>query len=206
MFDYVELRDDLAPQCAALELHAFPHAAPTDLLSEEDFRVYAKTFSEGFFVCLDGERVVGQSGGIFLDFDFAQPQHTIAEITGAHQCANHNPDGAWYYGTDMLVHADYRRRGIGRRLYELRKELVRRFKKRGIIAGAHMPGFADHKHELSAAQYADKVVAGELYDPTLSFQIENGFAVRGVLEKYIHDDATDGWSALIVWENQEHSS
>ena len=47
MFDYVELRDDLAPQCATLELHAFPHAAPADLISEEDFRVYTKTFPEG---------------------------------------------------------------------------------------------------------------------------------------------------------------
>lgn len=121
MFDYVELREDRAAQCAALELHAFPHADPADLLSEEDFRVYATTFPEGFFVCLDGERVVGQGGGIFLDFDFSHPQDTIAEITGAHQCGNHNPDGAWYYGTDMLVHSDYRRRGIGGRLYELRK-------------------------------------------------------------------------------------
>ena len=204
MFDYAELREDLAAQWAALELHAFPHADPADLISEEDFRVYATTFPEGFFVCLDGERVVGQGGGIFIDFDFSHPQHTIAEISGAHQCVNHNP--AWYYGTDMLVHSDYRRRGIGRRLYELRKEVVRRFKKRGIIAGAHMPGFADHKHELSAAKYAERVAAGELYDPTLGFQIQNGFEVRGVLENYIHDAATDGWSALIVWKNPEQSA
>ncbi len=206
MLDYVELREDLAPQCAAIELLAFPNADPADLLYEKDFRVYAKTFPEVFLVCLYAERVVGQGGGIFLDFDFSHPQHTIAEITGAHQCGNHNPDGEWYYGTDLVVHPDYRRRGIGGRLYELRKEVVRRFGKRGIIAGGHMPGFADHKHELSAAEYVEKVAAGELYDTTLSFQLQNGFALRGVLENYIHDEATDGWSALIVWEDPEHSS
>ena len=107
------LTEELAPQCAALELAAFPHADPSELLGVEDIRAYARTFPEGFFVVLDGDRVVGQGAGIFLDFDFEHPQHTISEITGEHQCGNHNPEGAWYYGTDMATHPDYRRRGIG---------------------------------------------------------------------------------------------
>jgi GNAT superfamily N-acetyltransferase len=201
---YVNLTSDLAAQCAALEVASFPHADPADLLSEEDIKVYADTFPEGFFVALDGERVVGQGAGIYLDFDFSHPQHTIAEITGDHQCANHDPNGEWYYGTDIVVDPEYRRRGIGRRLYELRKELVKRNNKRGIIAGGHIPGFADHKHHITAAEYVQKVSDGEFYDPTLSFQMENGFAVRGVLADYIHDESTDSWSALIVWENPDY--
>jgi GNAT superfamily N-acetyltransferase len=201
---YVNLTEELAPRCEELELLSFPHADPGELISEADFRAYAKTFPEGFFVCLDGDRVAGQAGGIFLDFDFENPQHTIVEITGEHQCGNHDPDGDWYYGTDIVVHPDYRRRGIGRALYELRKDLVRRENKKGIIAGGHIPGFADHKHEMSAADYVDKVVRGELYDATLSFQLENGFEVRGVLENYIRDEATDSWSALIVWTNPDY--
>lgn len=201
---FVNLTEDLAPQCAELERQAFPTADPEHLLSEEDFRAYARIFPEGVFVALDGDRVVGQGAGIFLDFDFDHPQHTIAEITGEHQCGNHDPDGDWYYGTDIVVHPDYRRRGIGRRLYELRKDLVRRHNKRGIIAGGHMPGFAQHKHAMSAAEYVEKVAAGELYDPTLTFQIENGFRIRGVLENYLPNEETDGWAALIVWENPDY--
>jgi hypothetical protein len=34
--------------------------------------------------------------------------------------------------------------------------------------------------------------------------MENGFAVRGVLADYIHDESTDSWSALIVWENPDY--
>jgi GNAT superfamily N-acetyltransferase len=202
---YTNLTTALAPQCARLELLCFPHADPEELISEADFLAYAKTFPEGFFVCLDGDEVVGQAGGIFLDFDFSSPQHTIIEITGEHQCGNHDPDAPWYYGTDIVVHPDHRRRGIGRELYALRKDLVRRTGKRGIIAGGHMPGFADHKHRMSATEYAARVAAGELYDPTLTFQLENGFEVRGVLENYIADEATDGWSALIVWENPDYT-
>jgi GNAT superfamily N-acetyltransferase len=192
---------DLAGQCAALERLVFPHANPADLLGEADIRAYAKTFPEGFFVVMDGDRVVGQGAGIFLDFDFSHPQHTIAEITGEHQCANHDPDGEWYYGTDIAVHPQYRRRGIGRRLYQLRKDLVRRSNKRGIIAGAHIPGYADHKRTMSAEDYAAKVAAGVLYDPTLSFQLDNGFQIKGMLENYLRDDSTDSWSVLIVWDN-----
>lgn len=197
----VNLTADLAPQCAALELAAFPHANAEDLLNEEDIKVYSQVFPEGFFVALDGDRVAGQGAGIFLDFDFDHPQHTIAGITGEHQCANHNPAGEWYYGTDMVVHPDYRRRGIGKRLYEVRKDLVRRHNKRGIIAGGHMPGYANHRAEMDTLTYLTKVKDGELYDSTLSFQMDNGFRIVTILRDYIRDEVTNGDSALIVWDN-----
>jgi GNAT superfamily N-acetyltransferase len=201
---YVNLTRDLADRCHALELTAFPDANPDDLLDADDLRAYADTFPDGFFVCLDRDRVVGQAGGIFLNFDFDHPQHTIAEITGDHQCANHDPDGEWYYGTDIAVDPDYRRRGIGNHLYGLRKQVVRDHNRRGIVAGGYIHGFVDHKADMTAAEYVDKVSAGELYDATLTFQLENGFQARGVLEGYIEDEATNGWSALIVWENEEY--
>jgi GNAT superfamily N-acetyltransferase len=197
---YRTLTEDLAEQCAALELAAFPHADPDDLLSAQDIVAYAEVFPEGFFVCMDGDRVVGQAAGIFLDFDFDHPQHSIAEITGEHQCANHDPEGDWYYGTDIVVHPDYRKRGIGRRLYELRKELVERYGRRGIVAGGYMHDFVDHKHRMSAAEYLDAVAAGEIYDSTLTFQMENGFVIRGLLSGYLRDEGTDDHAALIVWE------
>ncbi|MBW2420652.1 MAG: GNAT family N-acetyltransferase, partial [Deltaproteobacteria bacterium] len=154
---YLNLTEDYARQCEELELLSFPETEPADLIGEEDYRAYARIFPDGFFLCLDGDRVVGQAAGIFLDFDFDHPQHSIVEITGEHQCGNHDPDGDWYYGTDIVVNPEYRRRGIGKRLYELRKEIVRRYNKKGIIAGGHIVGYADHKHDMSAAEYVDKV-------------------------------------------------
>ena len=201
---YVNLTTEYAAECEKLELLSFPDTEPADLIDEEGFRAYASTFPEGFFLCLDGDRLVGQGAGIFLDFDFDHPQHSIAEITGAHQCGNHDPNGDWYYGTDIVVSPDYRRRGIGKQLYELRKDVVRHYNKKGIIAGGHIVGFADHKHQMSAVEYVDKVAKRELYDATLTFQLDNGFEARGVLADYLDEPALDNYAALIVWESPEY--
>jgi GNAT superfamily N-acetyltransferase len=190
----------MAPQLEAIELACFPMANPQDLLSEEDIRAYARTFPDGYFVAMDDEKPVGMGAGIFLDFDFEHPQHTIAQITGEHQCGNHDPDGDWYYGTDITVLPEYRGRGIGGMLYEARKDVVRRFGKKGIIAGGSIPGFFNYKETMSPHDYVARVVSGELTDPTLTFQMHNGFEVRGLLENYLEDEADDGWAALIVWE------
>ncbi|CAN5769535.1 GNAT family N-acetyltransferase [soil metagenome] len=196
---YVNLTADLAEALADVERLCFPLADPAELFDADDLRAYARVFPEGVFVAMDGDTPVGMGAGIFLDFDFDHPQHSILEITGENQCGNHDPDGEWYYGTDITVHPDHRRRGIGRELYRLRKDLVRRHDKRGIIAGGSIPGYFHHKESMTAHEYVAKVVAGELYDPTLTFQLENGFEVRGLLENYLADEADDGWATLIVW-------
>lgn len=190
----------MAPALAAIELACFPMANPDDLLGEDDIREYARVFPEGYFVALDGDTPVGMGAGIFLDFDFSHPQHTIAGITGEHQCGNHDPDGEWYYGTDITVLPANRGRGVGGLLYEARKDLVRRHRKRGIIAGGSLPGFFAYKSEMAIQDYVDAVVRGEIRDPTLSFQLDHGFEVRGLLENYLDDEADDGWATLIVWE------
>lgn len=197
------LTPELARKCAQLELAAFPDADPTHLISEADMLAYAEVFPDGFFVIMDGDEVVGQGAGIFLDFDFDHPQHTILSITGENQCRNHDPEGDWYYGTDIIVHPAHRRRGIGAKLYELRKQLVRDRGKKGIIAGGYLASFKDHKVAMTAREYVDRVAAGELYDSTLTFQLGNGFEFRGMLENYLEDEGNDGWAALIVWENDE---
>jgi GNAT superfamily N-acetyltransferase len=200
---FVNLLPEHAAQLADLQKICYPHTPREALYKEHEFAAHARVFPEGTFVALDGQQVVGVGAGVFLDFDLDHPDHDLDELTGT--CyEHHNPDGAWYYGTEISVHPDYRGRGIARRLYDLRKELVIRCNKRGIVAGGVLPGYANYRDQMSAQEYVERVMAGELFDSTLTVQLHNGFVVRGVLENYFPDDQTGGWASLIVWENPEY--
>ncbi len=198
----VNVTADLADRCAALESLCFPLADPDYLVKAADVRTYARKFPQGFFVMLDGDRVVAQAAGLLVNFDFDHPQHTVLDICGADgSLPAHRDDGEWYYGTDIAVLPEFRGRGLGKQLYDLRKDLVRRLGLRGIVAGSHIEGFAHHKHAMTAEEYVERVVRGELRDPTLSFQLANGFRALGVLRGYIIEPEIDSCAALIVWDN-----
>ncbi len=201
---YVHLRSDWATELEQLEHVSFPTADPDSLYKANDFSRLAKDFSAGCYVGFDGDNLVAAGLGLRLNFDFDHPQHTIHDIVGD-DSSGHDDNGLWYYGTDIVVRPEYRRRGIGKELYGLRKDVCRKMNLAGIVAGGVIPGYADHKHEMSADDYIVEVTAGRLYDPTLSFQLHQGFVSPCALHDYIDDPAVDGHAALIVWHNPEYN-
>lgn len=201
---YTNLHPKWAEQLTEIEHTVFASIDLEDLLSLRDMEAYCRVFPEGGFVALDGDTPVGFGLGILLDFDFEDTSHSLDDLTGEEDCGNHNPDGDWYYGVTIAVNPQYRKRGIGNRLYELRKEVVRTLNKKGIVAGGVIPGYAKHLHDMTADQYIDQVVAGNLHDPTLSFQIANGFQARGAIPDYLDDPTVGNNAVLIVWENTDY--
>jgi ribosomal protein S18 acetylase RimI-like enzyme len=200
-----------AAALADLQRRCFPTLGAAELMRAEHFVHHLDVFPEADLVAttrhapdateLPSPRVVGLGSGFFVDLDLARPDHTFREVIADGWYGRHDPAGAWYYGADVSVDPDYRGLGIGRRLYDARKALVRRYGKRGIVAGGLLPGFVHHKHALDAKAYVAAVVDGELFDPTLSMQLRNGFVVEGLLPGYLEDTAADGWAALIVWRD-----
>ena len=86
----------------------------------------------------------------------------------------------------------------------MRKQAVRKLGKKGIVAGGVIPGYSEHLDTMSADEYIDKVVSGDLYDPTLSFQLQNGFEARGAIPDYLDDPTVGNNAVLIVWENPDY--
>ena len=192
-----------AKELAAIERAAFPTAGIEDLLIEADIVVLCDTFADGGFVALDGDKPVGMGVGILIDFDFDDPHHSLDDLVGEHSCGNHRDGADWYYGVTIAVDPDYRRLGIGHELYIRRKDVVRRLGKKGIVAGGVIPGYKDHIDDMTADEYVDRVRAGDLYDPTLSFQIENGFEAVCAIPDYMDDPAVGNNAVLIVWHNPD---
>lgn len=202
---YANIKAEWAAELAALEQASYPTANPDDLYDEPSILLLAADFPDGCFAGFDGERLVAMGLGIRCEFDLDNPQHTISDIVPDDQSSSgHVSHGRWYYGTGISTRPEYRRRGIGSELYDLRKGGCRRLDLLGIVAGGVIPGFADHKHEMTADEYVAEVRAGRLYDRTLSFQLENGFEAPGALANYIEDPAVDSYAALIVWHNPDH--
>ncbi len=207
---YVRMTGPMCKAMEALELQAFPTADPADLYDEEALLILAEDFPAGSVVGFDGDgrsEPVAVGLGVRTHFDFANPQHNLKTFfAGAPTDSGDDPDAPWYYGTDIVVRPDYRRRGIGRELYDLRKQMCVDLNLAGIVAGGVIPGFAEHKHAMSADDYVANVASGELYDPTLTFQLENGFEAHCALSDYIKDPEVDNYASLIVWHNPTYNS
>lgn len=206
---YVHLAEPMADAMEELERMCFPTAKIEDLYYASEYRDVAREFPEGSVVGFDGEdrSVPAAAGlGVRTTFDFDNPQHNLKTFfdDAPTECGD-DPAGDWYYGTDIVVRPSHRRRGIGKEIYDLRKAACEKLNLRGIVAGGVIPGFADHKHEMSADEYVEAVKAGRLYDPTLTFQLANGFEAPCALSNYIADPAVDNWASLIVWHNPNYT-
>ncbi len=148
--------------------------------------------------------VVGMASSLIVtwdDYDLDQPWR---DFTAHGTFANHDPSGRTLYGAEVMVRPGLQGRGIGRKLYAARRELVTSFGLLRIRAGARLRGYATVAEELAATEYVRRVVRGELGDPTLSFQLREGFAVLGVVSGYLRfDPESRGWAAVIEWLNPE---
>lgn len=190
-----------------LQRDCFPTLADSELMKQQHFAAQYIRFPEGQFVALDGERtvrVIGQGSGFFVDFDLAHPNHAFREICGEFYFTNHDPNGAYYYGADISVHPEYRGRGVGKLLYAARMHFVQQANRRGIVAGGMIPGYARYRAQMPVAAYVEQVVRGGLRDPTLTFQLSQGFDVRGIIEGYLDDSVTGGAVPLILWTNSDY--
>jgi GNAT superfamily N-acetyltransferase len=192
---------------AKMQRVIFPTLTPEELLTTAHYRKHLELFPDGQLVALaiqgDKAKVVGATTTFRTHFDFNDIQHSFLEVIDGGWLTHHDPDGGWLYGADLGILPRYRGMKIGTRLYQARRDTVKRLNLRGEIAGAILPGYRQHRHHMTVDSYVEKVVAGKLADPTLSMQLKNGFKVRGILYHYYEGDV-DHHAALIVRENAEY--
>ncbi len=191
-------RPEFAAQLEELQRISFPTLAEEQRFKARHYLKHMELFADGQFVALDGDRVVGATTTLRLDFDFDHVHHTFGEIIQGGWLTSHQPSGAWLYGADISVHLEYRGRGIATALYAARQEVVWRLGLQGQVTAGMIPGYGAVKHQMTAQQYYESVISGRLRDSTLSMQMGVGFEPRGLLANYLDDPVCDNYSVLLV--------
>ena len=176
-----------------------PTWTPAQLQSHLD------VFPEGQLVALEPgtRRVVGMAASLIVLWDDYDMHDAWRDFTDGGMFTNHDPEhGRTLYGAEIMVRPSVQGTGVGKLIYSARRELTVRLGLLRIRAGARLRGYSAHAQRMSAREYVDAVVAGEIGDPTLSFQLREGFSVIGVVGDYLRYDAESlGYAAVIEWIN-----
>ncbi|HXS59814.1 MAG TPA: GNAT family N-acetyltransferase [Candidatus Sulfopaludibacter sp.] len=169
--------------------------------SDFSLRNHIHIFPQGqLYAEFDG-RLVGSCSSLIVSLKTDYEDHTWSDITDYGSFSNHNPNGDSLYGADISVHPDFRHKGIATMLYNARRDLAIKLNLRRIIAGGRLFNYCKFANIMSAKEYANKVVNGELEDPVLSFQIKNGFKFIKILSNYLYDKRSLNYASFVEWLN-----
>lgn len=196
------------PRLIELNRAAYPVLATENVVwGEAHLLSHLRMFPEGQWVAEVGGKIVGAVATLIVDLgkDPLRP-HTWAGITDSGYFTNHDPEADTLYGADIYVHPDARGLGVGHELYEVRRQLCRRLNKRRILAGGRLWNYDEHADKMLPAEYAQRVITGEFRDLVLSFQLREGFQLRGVMPNYLRDPKSRNWASLIEWLNPDYQA
>lgn len=190
---------------ALVELNhaAYPQMAADNIVWEEAHLLsHLQVFPEGQLVAVEGRKIVGAAASLIIDLG-REPlrHHTWSGVTDSGFFTNHDFTGDTLYGADVYVHPKARGHGVGAALYEARRQLCKRLNLRRILAGGRIWNYCEHADEMSAEEYVEHVKNGRFQDLVLSFQLREGFEVRGVMKNYLRDPRSQNHASLIEWCN-----
>ncbi|MBL0159903.1 MAG: GNAT family N-acetyltransferase [Bryobacterales bacterium] len=198
--------EDIGP-IIELSIGVYPGAPPWTAAQLE---CHLSVFPEGQFVAIEltSGHVVGAAASLIVLWDDYNMQASWREFTDQGTFRNHNPmRGRTLYGAEVMVRPSLHGFGIGKALYRARRELAERLGLLRIRAGARLRGYHKFAGTLTPEEYVMKVVRGQIGDPTLSFQLRQGFQVLAVVRDYLrHDPESLGHAAVIEWINAQVAS
>lgn len=175
--------------------------------TEKELASHLEIFSEGQLVAVETStaEIVGMSASLIILWDDYEMEENWNDFTDGGKFTNHDPgNGRTLYGAEVMVAPDRRGKGIGKKIYAARRRLVENLGLLRIRAGARLRNYHQFAAEFSAEEYVRKVIAGEIGDPTLSFQLRENFKVIAVVSNYLANDAESlGKAAIIEWINKK---
>jgi predicted amidohydrolase/GNAT superfamily N-acetyltransferase len=185
---------------------AYPVLADENVVwGERHLISHQRVFPQGQLVAeIDGQ-VVGAVASLIVDMGPDPLRiHTWAGITDSGYFTNHDPEADTLYGADVYVDPAVRGQGVGAALYEARRNLARQLNKRRILAGGRLWNYHEVASRMSPEEYAERVATGDMRDLVLSFQLREGFVLRGVMPNYLSDPLSHNFASLVEWLNPDY--
>lgn len=198
-------RDDI-PALVDLNHISYPTLAEDNVTwAAYHLASHQRIFPQGQLLAECDGKIVGGAASLIVNMgsDPLRP-HTWAGVTDSGYFTNHDPQGDTLYGADVFVHPDYRRCGVGAALYAARRDLCKRLNLRRILTGGRMVGYHEHADDLAAMEYAQRVANQQISDNVLSFQLRQGFVLRGVMPNFLRDPLSKNYATLLEWLNPEY--
>ncbi|GBD38145.1 hypothetical protein HRbin37_00390 [bacterium HR37] len=189
------------PEILEMSKRVYPDFPPW---TEKHLQSHIRIFPEGQFVAVDlkSGHIVGMAASLIIRWKDYSINASWNEITDYGMFSTHNPEGDTLYGAEVMVSPSMQRRGVGKKIYEARFNLAIRLNLTRICAGARLSGYHRYAHKIDAKEYVSKVIRGSIKDPTLSFQLKQGFHVLAVVPNYLPSDRESlGYAAIIEWLN-----
>jgi GNAT superfamily N-acetyltransferase len=194
------------PKIVDLQKESFPYLARYgNIWHPEELESHVRIFPQGQFVAVEPDgTVVGSASSLIVTLNPEHAEHTWIGITANGMFTNHNHNGDSLYGADISTHPKFRHEGIGKMLYNARKELVIRLNLRRMIGGGRLFNYCEYADKISALEYAYRVIKGELRDPVLSFELDNEFKFIKILPNYLNDTRSLNYASFIEWLNPKY--
>ena len=188
-----------------LQKESYPYLAPYgNIWRSEELESHLRIFPQGQFVAVEPDgTIVGSASTLIVSLNPEYAEHTWIGITANGMFTNHNHNGDSLYGADISTHPKFRHEGIGKMLYNTRKELVIRLNLRRMIGGGRLFNYCEYADKISALEYAYRVIKGELRDPVLSFELDNEFKFIKILPNYLNDTRSLNYASFIEWLNSK---
>lgn len=186
----------------ALQRECFPYPFDENLLwKAEHIDRHMQIFPKGQFVAVLGSQVVGSATSLIITEENWNAHHDWETTVGGHYLNRHDPSGTTLYAVDISVSPGARGLGIGRMLYEARKDLVRELGLKRIGTACRIPDCMGWQllSGGSAEEFVELVRQEELKDRTLTPLLKMGMRLLGVQNDYMEDEESGNAAAILEW-------
>ena len=202
-FRVAQMSRDHISGVVALQRACFPSPFPEELLwQSQHIAHHLQLFPAGQFVALAEGMVVASASSTRISEENWNSHLNWQETVGGPFLKTLDPLGSTLYGLDISVHPDFRGKGVGRRLYHHRFDLVRGLNLKRFGTACRIPGFTEFRRsqrEATADDYAKLVAEGLLVDRTMTPLLKYGLSFLAVIHHYMEDQESGDAAALLSW-------